>query len=90
MLINMRSSSPKLAIVARELALRLVALSFPRDAVHTPGVAHVAADRLSRVFAPGGSGVVHDNLHPAHARPTETQVPVRDRRWYKAYNGESA
>ena len=40
MLLKMRPASPELAIVARELALRLVELLFPPDAIHTPGVAH--------------------------------------------------
>ena len=38
----------KLAIAARELALRLVDLSFPPVAEHTPGLSHVCADMLSR------------------------------------------
>ena len=55
LLIKMRPGSANIAIIARELALRLVDLSFPPDAVHTPGVAHVIADRLSRVHAPGSA-----------------------------------
>ena len=47
LLIKMRPSGPTMAIIARELALRLVELSFPPDATRTPGVAHVIADRLS-------------------------------------------
>ena len=35
LLLKMRPSSPSMAIVSRELALRLVELSFPPDAVHT-------------------------------------------------------
>ena len=55
LLIKMRpdKNSPAMGIIARELALRLVELSSPPEAVHTPGVAHVIADRLSRVHAPG-------------------------------------
>ena len=41
LLTKMRTSSSTLAIVARELALRLVNLSFPPDAEHTPGAGHV-------------------------------------------------
>ena len=50
LLLKMRPANATIAIVARELALRLADLSFPPDAMHTPGVAHVLADRLSRVF----------------------------------------
>ena len=45
--IKMRPANATIAIMARELALRLTELSFPPDAVHTPGVAHGLADRLS-------------------------------------------
>ena len=54
LMVKMRTTSSTIAIVARELALRLVELSFPPDAVHTPGISHVIADKLSRVHAPGG------------------------------------
>jgi hypothetical protein len=84
LLIKMRPSSPALAIVARELALRLIELSFPPDAVHTPGVAHVIADKLSRIYAPGGGGKASSSLHPALHDAVETQLPVRNRSWYKA------
>jgi hypothetical protein len=90
LLIKMRPSSPTLAIVARELALRLVELSFPPDAVHTPGVSHVIADKLSRVFAPGGCGNVGPHLHPALQSAVLTHVPARDRRWYRALPPEPA
>ncbi len=45
-LVEMRPCGPTMAIIARELALRLAVLSFPPDAVHTPGGAHVLAGRL--------------------------------------------
>ena len=82
--IKMRPANATIAIVARELALRLAELSFPPDAVHTPGVAHVLADRLSRVFAPNGSGIVDKNIHPALANAKLTKVPDRSNSWYKA------
>ena len=90
LLIKMRPATPALAIVARELALRLVELSFPPDAVHTPGVAHVIADRLSRVFAPGGAGSVSKDLHPALKCAVPSPIPARDRRWYRALSPEPA
>ena len=90
MLIKMRPSSPKIATVARELALRLVELSFPPDAVHTPGLAHVIADKLSRIYAPGGSGSPSADLHPALAHAELTPAPERNSKWYKAYKQEAA
>ena len=66
LLIKMRP--PKwsgLAIVARELALKLVDLSFPPDAQHILGVGHVLAATLSRVYSPSGTGTLTDDLHAA-------------------------
>ena len=83
MLIKMRPSSPKLAMVARELALRLVELSCPPDAVH-PG------STAPRAFAPGGGGEVHQRLHPALVNTTQTTVPARTRSWYRTYAEEAA
>ena len=91
LLIKMRPGSSRIAIVARELALRLVELSFPPDVLHTPGVAHVIADRLSRVYAPGVDSKqpgewngAAASCHVALAAATETPTPTRDRGWYKA------
>ena len=89
LLVKMRPSSPKLAIIARELALRLVKLSFPPDAIHTPGVAHVLADKLSRIHAPGGTGTCV-NLHPAIAQAAESVAPRRTPEWYRALDYEPA
>ena len=84
LVIKMRPSNAKQAIIARELALRLAQLSFPPDAVHTPGIAHVAADELSRVYAPKGSGIVSNKIHPALKDAIESQAPIRDESWYHA------
>jgi hypothetical protein len=62
----------------------VVELSYPPDAVHTPGVALVIADRLSRIHAPGGSGTASPSLHPSLKDAVLTPVPVRDRCWYRA------
>ena len=72
-----------MAIVARELALRMIELSFPPDAVYTPGIAHVLADKLSRIHAPAGSGASKDS-HPALAQATETVTPLRKPSWNRA------
>ena len=84
LLIKMRPANAKQAIIARELALRLVELSFPPDPVHTPGIAHVVADKLSRVFAPEGAGVANNKIHPALKHAAETQAPMRNEEWYRA------
>ena len=76
----------KLAIVARELALRLVDLSFPPDAEHTPGLSHVFADMLSRVDAPaankGFDGILRPDAHPAMATSARVETPTRNDKWY--------
>ena len=46
LLVKMRPSGPMMGIIARELALRLAQLPFPPEATHTPGVAHIIADKL--------------------------------------------
>ena len=84
LLMKLRPSNSKQAIIARELALRLVELSFPPDAVHTPGIAHVVADEPWRVYAPKGSGIVSNKIHPALEHATETPAPKRNEAWYRA------
>ena len=84
LLIKIRPATSKQAIIARELALRLVELSFPPDAVHTPGIAHVVADELPRVYAPKGTGVVNNKIRPALEQATETLAPIRNEAWYRA------
>ena len=74
-----------MAIIAGELALRLVELSFPPDATHTPGVAHVIADRLSRVCMPGGTGIVDRSIHASLADAIKALAPTRNDAWYRAY-----
>ena len=91
LLTKMRPPSPSIAVVARELAMRLVHLSFPPDAEHTPGVGHVLADKLSRVYAPvprwkgdvGSTGVLEDISHPALPSAQEAQAPARDDTWHR-------
>ena len=80
---RMRPHSPTLAIIASELALRLVDLSFPPDAQHTPGVGHIFADKLSRVFSPTGKGVLTPDLHPAMTNAQVAEAPVRDASLYQ-------
>ncbi len=90
LLIKLRPSSAALAIIARELAMHLIEISFPPEAVHTPGVSHVIADKLSRVYAPGGSQVVSSGIHPALANAVHTPVPERPRSWYRTLSADPA
>ena len=71
------------ALVARGLARHLIEVSFPPEAVHSPGVSHIIADRLSRVFAPGGSQAVSASIHSSLANAVHTAVPERPRQWYR-------
>ena len=80
---KMRPPSPELAIIARELALRLVELSFSPDAQHTPGAGHICADKLSRVFSPTGKGVLTPDLHPAMTTAQEAIAHERDSHFYR-------
>ena len=84
LLIKMRPNGPKMAIIARGLSLRLAALWFPPDAIHTPGVAHVVADVLSRIYAPEGAKVVDKSIHPCLSSAAEVKAPKRDESWYRA------
>ena len=77
-----KQDCPQLAVIARELALRLVDLSFPPDADHVPGASHVFADELSRVYAPTGKGFLTPDLHPAMAGAKGVIAPVRDHTFY--------
>jgi hypothetical protein len=83
LLTKMRPPSSTIAVVARELALKLVDLSFPPDAEHTPGIGHVIVDRLSRVYSPTGTGKVSKDIHPALNAAQESVAPDRVGSWYK-------
>jgi hypothetical protein len=81
LLVKMRPGSPQIAIIAREIALKLVEFSFPPDAMHTPGIAHVLADELSRIHAPGGTGDVAQYRHRALTEAKLVTVPSRPPSW---------
>ena len=83
----MRPHSSRHAIIARELALILIEAPFFPDVRHTPGVAHVVADELSRAFCPGKAGEGTKHSHPALANSTRTLCPSRDFSWYKGNLG---
>ena len=79
-----RVPSTTMAVVARELAMRLINMSFPPDPVHTPGVGHVIADRPSRVHVPDGLECELQHLHPALLHATADTAPPRTAAWYNA------
>ena len=87
---KMRPSGLELAIIARELALRLVELSFPPDAQHTPGVGHIFADKLSHVYSPTGAGVLTPDLHPVMKTAKLAIVPARDASFYRLFESPPA
>ena len=72
-----------MAVVARELAMRLVHMSFPPDAVHMPGVGHIIADRLSRAFSPTVEPCELRLFHPALMHAAEDEAPPRLEHWYR-------
>ena len=84
LLIKLRPHGPHMAMMMKQLALRLAVLSFPPDAVHTPGVAHVAADRLSRIYSPDRNGKVTCSIHHSLIHAAEVKAPVRTSDWYIA------
>jgi len=81
LLLAMRPSGWRLALIAREVALDVAAGVYtPGACVHTPGLAHKAADGLSRKFAPGVTWSLPICLQLAE----ETKVPPRTECWYRA------
>jgi hypothetical protein len=90
LLLKFRPSGPEMAIIARELALRLAVLSFPPDAIHVPGVSHIAADALSRVFAPGASNSVDETTHHSLVGAVKDEPPARSDGWYRALTLDAA
>ena len=80
---RMRPSTPSQTIVARELALLFSESAFLPDIVHTPGIAHVVADGLSRKFCPSDTNapsLQHFALTNSVERSTKTRTPD----WYRA------
>ena len=73
-----------MAVIAREVALSLSQFSFLPSAVHTPGVAHVIADSLSRMNDPSKVDSRSILSHPALVHAECTHIPARTREYYKA------
>ena len=89
LVLKMRPSTPLLAIVARELALCLTNYSFPPAVYHTPGVANVVPDLLSRLDDPAKPEAQLVLQHPALKQSEYSIAPVRTREYYKALLAES-
>jgi len=59
MIVNMRPTTPALALIGQEIALEFAAAPFvPMVAAHVPGIANVCADELSRWHQPGHTAAV--------------------------------
>ena len=81
MVMSLKSSSPAINRIARELALDLGDASFRPDVIsHTPGVASCIADTLSRKFMPGSNIVLPPHLDGA----SELSVAARDSTWWRS------
>ena len=65
-------------------------LSFPPDAIHVPGVSHIAVDALSRVFAPGASNNVDESTHHSLAGAVKDEPPARSDDRYRALTLDAA
>ena len=81
MVARMRSSSPHVGVVAREIALTLAAsVVRPRVIEHTPGVANKVADALSRRHQPG----VHWQLPAVLSHIPECILLPRNADYYRS------
>ena len=68
-------------MLARELPLLYAKSSYePRRFQHTPGIANLLADSLSRIAEPGKSY----NIPPRLAHLDAATLPVRDEAWYSS------
>jgi hypothetical protein len=80
LLLKMRPHSSKHAIIAREMALIVIESPFFPQVVHTPGIAHVVADLLSRVCDPFSKGDV--DKHFALSSSVSRVCPPRNEAYY--------
>ena len=78
--VKLRPKGPKMALVSRELALILAQLSFAPKAIHTPGVAHVVADKLSRLQTDDDPFL---KTHAALSQAVREDCPPRSKSWYR-------
>ena len=80
LLAKLKASGSGPNLVARELALDLGDSAFkPSHFIHTPGVANVLSDRLSRIFQPDSKHSVPETLLDV----PRTSVPTRISSYYR-------
>ena len=84
LVLKMRPRTEHMAIIGREIALCLVHYSFLPAVYHTPGVSHIIADSLSRIYDPKKPEAIQILQHPALSKAIFTEVPVRSPSYYKA------
>ena len=84
MALKMRPRTAHMAIISREIALCLVHYSFPPAVFHTPGISHVIADALSRIYDPAKPEAIKILEHPALMHAEFTKVPTRTPEYYVA------
>ena len=87
LLADMKSKSPSMNFVGRELALTLSEAAVrPQICAHIPGIANKLADLLSRKFQPGEISSV-----PAVLRHVpEESIPMRTREWFQTLARQAA
>ena len=78
--VKLRPKGPKMALLSREIALLLAKLSFAPKALHTPGVAHVVADKLSRLQSDDDD---YPKTHQALLNVVRESCADRNRQWYR-------
>jgi len=79
LIVNLRPSTPQLALIGREIAMEYAQAVFvPVLAEHIPGVANVTADKLSRWHQPGYNAAPCNILRHA----VERVLPPRDHSYY--------
>ena len=76
---RMQTSAPRLALIAREIAMDIARSIYSPDLVaHIPGIANAAADALSRVASPSPPSL------PAYLTPElATKPPPRNSSWWR-------
>jgi len=85
LIVNLRTSSPQLSLIGREIAMEYAQAVFvPVQAVHIPGIANTLADELSRRAHPGHLHREQPHLFLRDAR--QRQVPARDKSYYVTLN----
>ena len=89
MALKMRPRTSELYIVAHELALCRTNYSFLPQVYHTPGIANVIPDLLSRIHDPAKRCASEVLAHPALQHSKYTIAPTRSRAFYKALIADS-